>query len=339
MGMPKRYKTVIIIVLSILVLGLLPGVALVWAEAGPDSTQVGLASGSFVPLGQEGEESGVRPLASTDDMIVQIGADPGQITGQSDGSGIEIVPASAFVHTGGVGGAKTGTEADDWFFDFDGGFVRNDSANFVCMMAPVYLPPGSIIDSFTVYLVDNSASNLTVYLDKVDVIDGWVELGRVTSSGSSASIQTLTDPAIVSDNGANTVSTVAVNFYVDFCFPNSATGTSLRLNAARVNYSAPANITFLPIVIKGIEEVGGPTRVYITNNTGGSLTYTIFNTPQGNISCVIANGANDVPCGNPFTSGFYDWLVVTVCDPPTASGTKKHFPPPEKHLSAFFCIR
>jgi hypothetical protein len=333
--MRRTHKTLIIIALSILVIGLLPGVALVWAETNSNLARIAPNPEALRPAAQGGEKS-ARSSTSFDDIIVQFGEDSGKISPQSDGSGVEIVPGAAFVHTGELG---TGSEANDWFFDFyPGGFLQGDSAvNDVCLAAPVYLPVGSTINSFTVYAFDNfGPSNLIIYLDRTGSKTGaWVELAAVQSI-NGGSIQILTDPSITSTGGANVVADF-YNYHVDFCFPANSFN-NLRVYGARVNYTpvgAPGiNNVYLPVVLK-TEPVIPPTKLYISNNTGGSLTYTVFGTPQGNKSCNIPNGAQNQLCAT-FTAGTYNWQVVTICNPPTASGTKE-YPPGDKILSPFFC--
>lgn len=327
------HKTLIIIALSILVISLLPGVALVWAAKDPNSAKIDSGSESLLPTAQ-GEEPRVRPPASFDDMIIQFGEDSGDISGQSDGSGIEIVPGAAFVHTGELG---TGSEANDWFFAPLAGFLQGDSAvNPVCLAAPVYLPNASVINSFTVYVFDNFApSNLSVYLDRTSVVGGWDELAAVQTT-NSGSIQSLTDPSITATDGANVVADF-YNYHVDFCFPANSFN-NLVVYGAQVNYTPPAapsnNNVYLPVVLKTVQVIP-PTKLYISNNTGGGLTYTVFGTPEGNKSCNIPNGAQNQLCAT-FTAGTYNWQVVTICNPPTAGGTKE-YPPGDKFLSPFFC--
>ncbi|MBI1880902.1 MAG: choice-of-anchor J domain-containing protein [Chloroflexi bacterium] len=61
---------------------------------------------------------------------------------------------------------------------------------------------------------------------------------------------------------------------------------------------------YLPVILN---TTISQATVFITNNTGGSLTYRIFGTPQGEISCTVENGAQNKPCGSPFTPGTYNW--------------------------------
>lgn len=70
------------------------------------------------------------------------------------------------------------------------------------------------------------------------------------------------------------------------------------------------NPLFLPVLIKSTTP---PAAVFITNNTGGNLVYQILNTPQGTISCNVAIGAQNAPCGPPFTPNVYPWRADSIC--------------------------
>ena len=324
MSMRKMYKALAIAVLSALVLSSLPGITAVGARVGPGSTQVGplLAQLTPTPLAP-GEGPTVRPPASFDDVIVQSGARTGDISTLSDDSGVEIVPAAAFIHTGELG---TGTEGEDWFFSFFGGYVMNDSTNEVCLAAPVYLPPGGVIESFTVYVYDNSTSDdLLIYFDRTGSWGGWDELAAVTSAGNSNSIQIITDPSITTDNGANVIAP-DYNYHVDFCFPAGSAGDIL-VYGAQINYapaaSPGAEKVYLPILMKASDT----TRLYIKNSSGGIIYYyKIYDAPGGKVlvNCPgnIQNGAK-VFCGT-FTAGTRHVVTDGSCGP--GSGNV-NFPP------------
>jgi hypothetical protein len=268
---------------------------MVWAGADLafDGSRLGL--NLLGPLGQ-GEGSSSRPPAPLDDMIVQ---SEGDIAAQSDGSGIEIVPAAAFVHNGLL---NSTTQAEDWFFSFAGGVVRNSSANEVCMSAPVYLQPGSLIDRFTVYLVDNQApANLTVFFDRTDDFDfGFVELARVQSSGSSSALRVLTDPSITA--GAVLP---GFNYHITFCLPP---GTSILVKGARISYVPPTEGVFLPLLFKSTQVVP-TTRLTVKNSTGGTVIY--YRIRRLSDNAIVAQCPANMPngaeqfCGPTFPSGTY----------------------------------
>ena len=335
--MPRGYKIFIIVVCTIVGVGLLPGVKVVWAEVGPDLFQESFPDPPARPPAQ-GEWPPERPSSATDDTVVQIGEaiQQGDLSALNDGSGVEVVPAAAFVNTGQLG---TGSEANDWLFDFGLGFLTSDSAtNEVCLAAPVYLAPGSTINSFSVYGYDNfSASNLVVYLDRTNVFDPlnpWDELARVQAVNSNA-IQKLTDSAICSDpavcaEGANVVAPL-YNYHVDFCLP-AGSGGFMGILGAQVNYTpsvqTPPNlIVHLPLVVKpGPLPSPPPTTLFIQNNTGGVINYFRVQSKEDNS---IVTQCNNIPtgntqCGSPFAAGDYKWEAnAPSCNPSTGGQQSK----------------
>jgi hypothetical protein len=87
--------------------------------------------------------------------------------------------------------------------------------------------------------------------------------------------------------------------------------------------------TFLPMVLKNPSPT---TRLHITNETGGTLSYTVKNTPEGAKSCSVADG--QVKLCATFTSGTYDWEATAHCG--STSGTRT-FPPGDDYPKAFEC--
>jgi hypothetical protein len=303
MSMHRIYEMVAVAVLTILVLSFLPRITSVGAEIGSDAVNSGHPLAQLTPtLPVPGDGPIARPPVTFDDIIVQSEDGSQDISAQSDNSGVEIVPPAAFIHTGELG---TGTEGEDWYFSFFGGFVWNDSSNEVCLAAPIYLPPGSVIESFTAYMYDNSTSgDITIYFDRTSSWGGWDELARVWLSGSSDSIWIVTDPSINPDNGANVVAP-DFHYHVDFCFP-AGSSTDIRVYGARVDYTpagaADENKVYLPIVMKP----SNTTKLYIKNSTGGVIDYyRIYKEVGGKLlaECPtkIKNGAK-VLCGS-FSAG------------------------------------
>lgn len=334
------YKTMIIIVLTIVVTSLLPGAVAVWAEVNSNLVEVGAEPESLIPPTQE-DEGGKRPPPFLGDMMVQYGEAGKGISPQSDlGSRVEIVPGAAFIHTNELG---SGTEAKDWFFSFLGGYITNDSFaasgvnKAVCLTAPVYLPIGVKISSFKAYVRDTSAaSNIAISLDRTGSRGGWTELGTVQTVNTNSSIQVLTDPSIFSNNGANIVAP-EFNYQVSFCLPAGSDNT-IFFYGAQVDYPlaaapSPKNL-YLPVVIKP-DPLLLLSRVYITNLSGGPINYTIQGTPQGPITCNIPNGAVDQFCHKPFTAGIYTWSAQLVCG--TLGPKTRDFTIGDNRLTPFRC--
>ena len=252
---------------------------------------------------------------------------------QAQSGDIQVVPAASFIQASDTNPATD--DANNWLFDIDGGFLTSDSTtDEVCLVAPVYLAPDQTIDSFTVFAADESSNaDLTVYLDRTSLLGDWTEVARVSSTGVTSGIQTLIDSTVSTTGGANIIST-EYHYHVSFCLsPNS--GNSIRVYGAQVRYSlADETIQhlYLPIVLKSQQPP--PTALLITNLTGGSLTYTVYNTPQGNITCTIPNGAVNQLCGT-FTAGTYSYRAVAHCGEKVGQRT---YTPGNDALTPFRCI-
>lgn len=331
------YKTVLIIVLAVLVISLLPGVTAVWAEANPKGNQLNPSPEPLRPSAQ-GEESGRRPPSFLGDMLVQFGEQAEGIAPQSDGAGIETVPGAAFIHTNELG---SGTEAQDWFFSFNSGFLTNDSFTKsginkeVCLTAPVYLPLDVVITSFRSFILDNSsASDVAIFLDRTASFGGWTELAAVQSTGNSSSIQTVTDPSIFATSGANVVAP-EFNYHVSLCLP-AGSDFSIRVYGAQVIYSKKSDLknVYLPVVFKP-DPNSLLSRVYVTNLSGGSVIYTILGTPQGNITCTVPNGAKKQFCDKAFTANTYNWKAQLHCG--TLGPKPREFTPGNNYPADFRC--
>jgi hypothetical protein len=272
------------------------------------------------------------------DMIVQYGEAGEEISAQSDLSGVETVPGAAFIHTNELG---SGTEAEDWFFSFNEGYLTNDSFatsevnKEVCLTSPVYLPLGATIISFKSYVLDTSSTtNVSIFFDRTGSGGGWTELGAVQSTGSSNSVQTLIDPSIFSGGGANIVAP-EFNYHVSLCLP-AGSDFDIRVYGAQLNYMIgnAATQVYLPIVLKpSLEQL--QSRVYLTNLSGGSINYTIHNTPQGNINCVVPNGAKNQFCDKAFIANIYTWTAQLKCGP--LGPKQRQFTPGDNFPTPFRC--
>jgi|GEM_PF-2385963 len=298
MSIPRIYKVYIIIILSILVLGLLPGVAFVWAEASSGPTQIDHliqpAQGGGLPI---------RTPVSPNNTIVQSGVEfsSASISTQSDGSGVEVVPAAAFINTNELG---TGTGGNDWFFSLStgglGGFVTNDSGgNWVCLAAPIYLPPDVTMESFTVYIFDGSNSDVYVYFDRTEAWDlNYDEMAWVQSSGNVGAVRAFTSSSI-----SDPVVKSGFNYHIAFCLPSN-TDFNIGIFGAQVNYSVNTTQVYLPVIHKG--EVLF-TTLTIKNSTGNTINfYKILNkdTLATVVQCTNIPDTQEQACGA-FESGYY----------------------------------
>lgn len=305
------HKIIAICLVSFLTASLLPSLTLLWAEAASNLNETDPQMDLRMPPVQQ-EESVNRPPSDFSDLIVQVGEGATDITPQSDNSGVETIPGAAFVHTNEF---DSGTEAEDWFFSFADGFLTNDSGgNPVCLMAPVYLPIGSRITSFTAFVRDSSpTTDVAIFLDRTASFGGWTELSAIQSSGSDGLLKAIIDPSVVS--GANLVEP-EFNYHVSMCLPPNS-DFDVLVYGAQVRYvpfGAPEPLTvYLPFLLKAEPPPIPLSFVYITNLSGGLVDYTILNTPQGNINCKVPNGAVDFFCDRSFPMGTYNWKAQLHC--------------------------
>lgn len=298
----KIYKFLIIAILTVVGIALLPAIASGWAQASLN-------------------------------QAVSQARSPHTIDIPAQSSEIQVVPATSFIQASDTDPATD--DANNWLFDIDSGFLTSDSAtDQVCLAAPVYLVPGRTIDSFTVFAADQATSaDLTVFLDRTSFLGVWIEVARISTSGMTVGIQTLTDSTIATTDGASVVS-ADYHYHVSFCLPANS-GNKIRVYGAQVEYSQTSGTVqrvYLPIMLKS--ELPSPTILLITNQTGGSLNYTVYNTPEGNITCTIPNGATNQLCGT-FTAGSYNFKAVAQCGEKVGQRTYK---PGNDALTPFRCI-
>jgi len=174
---------------------------------------------------------------------IGINGQSASIGGQSTGTGAEFIPASAFRHDG-------NSPASEYeiltFGDGIGGYIRNNSAGYMCISGPVYLPNGATITWFRQYFVDSNSSlemwtavlwrrklssPPTTTADVVADLD-FLFFNPIDSifvwRGSSANIVTA---------GSETVSN-EYGYYITYCFdPN--TDMSHRIYGFEVDYTLP----------------------------------------------------------------------------------------------------
>jgi hypothetical protein len=165
----------------------------------------------------------------------------GEISVTSTFSGYEHIPASAF-RSDGFPGAAVGYRFSVLGGAFPGGYVRNNSANSVCMAAPVYLPHGATVTEVSIFFMDDHPT-----WDMDNAIRLWRK--SHTSPGNDADVMVdLNFPPI--DNtiiyrgyttsiasGTEVVSN-DYGYYVAFCF-HPSTGLQHLVYGWRVDYDMP----------------------------------------------------------------------------------------------------
>jgi len=121
-----------------------------------------------------------------------------------DGSQPRVIPASAF-------------QADglnrNYYYTFAGGYMH-PLGGTVCMIAPVYLPSGYIVNGFGGLLYDNAVENFGLVLQRKNLYDTSSRdiMASVSTEGASTAVRQLTtsqvsDPVIDNFNFAYSVVT------------------------------------------------------------------------------------------------------------------------------------
>jgi hypothetical protein len=148
-----------------------------------------------------------------------------EIDPQSTNSGSEFVPASAF-RSDGSPGAAVGYRFSVLGVPFPGGFVYSISTDYVCMVAPVYLPDGASVTEFSIYFMDDHP---TLDFDTDNIVKLWRkdhafpnnaanELASITTNGlDSTTIIRRSDTSIANANVSNDF-----GYYITFCFDQNS---------------------------------------------------------------------------------------------------------------------
>ena len=241
---------VLIIVVVILASFLLTGINKMTAQARIETAGANLAS-SFDETGAIiEEEQGLGTILSYQGVFTEEVETSGQavpmladgdlkapISGQSTNSGAEFIPASAFRHDGFTG------LANDYLYWPTGGYIRNNSANDVCLSAPVYVPDGATLTEFSIYVLDNDPS-INLSEDPPDRIHFWRK-NLASPTTSAEALATAFIPGVVADTfirrwfiGISGTVSNDYGYYTTFCFP-ADTGLDILVYGARVDYTLP----------------------------------------------------------------------------------------------------
>ncbi len=233
MSTTRSQNLALIILMATVTVAVLASLLLLKSGAGMALAQGRTNDGKNETSNYEAMQEAIKGLDLSGIIVTPLETPPvgepgeGAIGPQSDGSGIEVVPIAAFKHDG--------NNANDWFHDFAGGYIRNKSSNAPCLMAPAYPPDSATLTAFSFSLVDDSASsNLGVVLRRVRLATGVVD----EIAGAQAALDSST-PVEVKDStiesGKQVVSS-AYAYYVILCFP-SDTYMDIRLYGARLFYT------------------------------------------------------------------------------------------------------
>jgi hypothetical protein len=143
------------------------------------------------------------------------------VPGGFDGQSPVNIPAAAFRADGG-----TNTH---YFYTFPGGYMYGTGVSPACVMAPVYLPRGAVIDRVYANVVDNDATpDWSMQFRRVDALSG--------TNIVLASFSTTTHGTMIQNPGATVTANNAVpsqyfSYYLATCLT-----TNERLYGVRVYY-------------------------------------------------------------------------------------------------------
>lgn len=149
-----------------------------------------------------------------------------------DGQSPLNVPAASF--------RPDGNSTTHYYFGFLDGYMHGtDPANKACVMAPVYLPVGAVIDRVYASVVDNEASpNWSMEFRRVNVLSGAnVLLASFTTDSTGTGMKN--PGADLTAN--NVVPSQYYSYYLGTCL-----STNQRLYGARVYYDV--NQVFTPLI-------------------------------------------------------------------------------------------
>lgn len=177
-----------------------------------------------IPVDPNAEDKGSNLDSAEVDLELWNPAGPDQVEGQlgpeANPSGYSsplVIPAADFRHDGNA--------PENYFFPFGSGriYARNTTS---CLMAPAYLPNGADVYQLWASVVDEEATDITVYLRRVDNFNGTVDtMGVASSSGTSPNIDSISDLSI----DFSVVDYPTYSYYVTSCLPLDSDIYSVRL--------------------------------------------------------------------------------------------------------------
>lgn len=184
-------------------------------------------------------------LAINSEAIAQdVGDDPirhGETETGEETITVEVAGGPGFIsiHPAGL---HVRTASSTWAYsgEFE---LYSTSSSGIYASAPVYLPDGAVVNKFTFYYYDGTASYYTgAYLTRT-MLSGQIgnDMATVYSSGSAGygygSDTTIVNPTIDNQNYA---------YFVDIFIPGG-NGTNLRVTGLRIDYGYS---TFMPMIMK-----------------------------------------------------------------------------------------
>jgi len=103
-------------------------------------------------------------------------------------------------------------------------------------VAPVFLPHGATVTRLDFYYKDNSANDLTLYLNVTARTDSGTSMASITSSGQSSQYTSSSTTTI----NVSTVDNLSYNYYLSLSFPGNDSSNLIYSGALiRYSYSEP----------------------------------------------------------------------------------------------------
>jgi len=158
-----------------------------------------------------------------------------------------IVPAADFNGDGGT---------MDTFFPFSSGYIQGSSSD--CLLAPVYLPDGAIVNNLFAYLYDDDLSDIfmTLYRTNNGTVGGAEVMASINTTGESTSIQIPGDSSVTHD----IVDNRSYSYYLTACLSSG----DHRINAAWIYFDPP--VVDLEASFLDVFSSTGGTRVVVQEN-------------------------------------------------------------------------
>lgn len=188
-----------------------------------------LAALLLARLAQPGPAEGAEP----DLTLLRNALKTSSVSRPADQSSPLVIPAAALVDDG---------NNVDYFYPFYEGYLYSDNSNATyCGQAPVYLPNGVQVNSFTAYAYDNYASGF------VSATLRRKAFGSTTASDTMASTSTTVDNTSLQTPTDNTISFPIIDnenyvYFVGVCLGSNAAGSNNRIYALGIDFSHVAHV-------------------------------------------------------------------------------------------------
>jgi len=140
-------------------------------------------------------------------------------------TGYITIPAAAFT-----------PELASYTYTNSGNILYAATGGGSIFVAPVFLPHGATVTRLDFYYKDNSANDLTLYLNVTARTDSGTSMASITSSGQSSQYTSSSTTTI----NVSTVDNLSYNYYLSLSFPGNDSSNLIYSGALiRYSYSEP----------------------------------------------------------------------------------------------------